>query len=158
VIDAFAKENIKFSNFYVSPVCSPTRASLLTGRYNIRTGVFDTLSGGSIMALSETTIAEILSEAGYATGHFGKWHLGSNYPSRPQNQGFKTTAWSPGGGIEQNGDFDNYFRKDSFYFNPVIWRNDVKYQSNGYCTNVWTDEAISFIQKNKTNPLFVYLA
>jgi arylsulfatase A-like enzyme len=157
-LDAFASESIGLNNFYVSPVCSPTRASLLTGRYNIRTGVFDTFSGGSIMASSETTIAELLRDSGYTTGHFGKWHLGSNYPSRPQDQGFETSVWNTGGAIGNSGDPFNYYKKDSSYFNPVLWKNGKKYQSTGYCTDVWTDEAIQFIQDNRNNPFFMYLA
>jgi arylsulfatase len=158
VIDAFASESIRFNNFYVSPVCAPTRASIMTGRYNIRTGVFDTFSGGSIMATSETTIAELLRDSGYATGHIGKWHLGSNYPSRPQDQGFETSVWNTGGRIGSSGDPFNYYKKDSSYFNPILWKNGKKYQSNGYCTNVWTDEAIQFIQENHHKPFFMFLA
>jgi arylsulfatase A-like enzyme len=157
-LDAFASESIGLNNFYVSPVCSPTRASLLTGRYNIRTGVFDTFSGGSIMASSEITIAELLKDSGYRTGHFGKWHLGSNYPSRPQDQGFETSVWNTGGAIGSSGDPFNYYKKDSSYFNPVLWKNGKKYQSTGYCTDVWTDEAIQFIQDNRNAPFFMYLA
>jgi arylsulfatase A-like enzyme len=157
-LDAFASESIGLNNFYVSPVCSPTRASLLTGRYNIRTGVFDTFSGGSIMASSEITIAELLKDSGYRTGHFGKWHLGSNYPSRPQDQGFETSVWNTGGAIGNSGDPFNYYKKDSSYFNPVLWKNGKKYQSTGYCTDVWTDEAIQFIQDNRNAPFFMYLA
>ena len=158
VIDAFADQSIQFNNFYVSPVCSPTRASLLTGRYNIRTGVFDTFSGGSIMASSEVTIAELLRDSGYATGHFGKWHLGSNYPSRPQDQGFETSVWNLGGAIGNSGDPFHYYKRDSSYFNPVLWKNGKKYQSQGYCSDVWTDEAIQFIGENQNTPFFVYLS
>jgi len=157
-IDTFAEESLRFNNFYVSPVCSPTRASLLTGRYNIRTGVFDTFSGGSIMASSEVTIAELLRDSGYATGHFGKWHLGSNYPSRPQDQGFETSVWNLGGAIGNSGDPFNYYKRDSSYFNPVLWKNGKKYQSQGYCSDVWTDEAIQFIGENQNTPFFVYLS
>ena len=157
-IDTFAEESIRFNNFYVSPVCAPTRASLMTGRYNIRTGVFDTFSGGSIMASSEVTIAELLRDSGYATGHFGKWHLGSNYPSRPQDQGFETSVWNLGGAIGNSGDPFNYYKRDSSYFNPVLWKNGKKYQSQGYCSDVWTDEAIQFIGENQNTPFFVYLS
>lgn len=158
VIDKFAAESFRFNNFYVSPVCSPTRASLLTGRYNIRTGVFDTFSGGSIMSSNETTLAEIFKGAGYETGQIGKWHLGDAYPSRPQDQGFSTSVWNMGGGIGSEGDIYNYYKGDSSYFNPVLWRDGEIYQSKGYCTDVFTDEALKFINKEKTAPFFLYLA
>ena len=88
-IDAFARQSIRFNNFHVSPVCAPTRSSLMTGRYSLRTGVRDTYNGGSIMASSEVTVAEMLKKVNYTTGIFGKWHLGDNYPSRPSDQGFE---------------------------------------------------------------------
>jgi arylsulfatase A-like enzyme len=87
VLDRFASESIRFNEFYVSPVCAPTRSSLMTGRYSLRTGVRDTYNGGAIMAPGEITIAEMLKSAGYNTGIFGKWHLGDNYPSRPKRSG-----------------------------------------------------------------------
>ena len=83
-IDRLAGESIRFSNFYVCPVSAPTRSSLMTGRYSLRTGVHDTYNGGAIMAANEITVAEILKEKGYRTGIFGKWHLGDNYPCRPR--------------------------------------------------------------------------
>ena len=87
-IDTFASKSVRFNNFYVSPVCAPTRASLMTGRYSLRTGIRDTYNGGAIMAANEVTIAEMLKQADYRTGIFGKWHLGDNSPSRPMDQGF----------------------------------------------------------------------
>ena len=87
-IDAFAKKSIRFNNFHVSPVCAPTRSSLMTGRYSLRTGIRDTYNGGAIMAASEFTLAEMLKKVNYTTGIFGKWHSGDNYPSRPSDQGF----------------------------------------------------------------------
>ena len=88
-LDRLAAESIRFNNFYVSPVSAPTRSSLMTGRYSLRTGVRDTNNGGAMMASSEVTIAEILKGAGYATGQFGKWHLGDNYPCSSNRSGFR---------------------------------------------------------------------
>ena len=98
VLDKFAREAIRFTNFYVCPVSAPTRASLMTGRYSLRTGVHDTYNGGAIMATSEVTIAEMLKNANYTTGIFGKWHLGDNYPSRPTDQGFDESIIHLSGG------------------------------------------------------------
>ncbi|MDE0361696.1 MAG: sulfatase-like hydrolase/transferase, partial [Rhodospirillaceae bacterium] len=82
-LDSFAREAIVFSDFHVSPTCSPTRAALLTGRDANRTGVWHTAAGRGLMRRNEVTVAEMLRQAGYATGIFGKWHLGSQYPFRP---------------------------------------------------------------------------
>src|SRR5690554_28523 len=123
VIDNFARESIRFNQFYVSPVCAPTRASLMTGRYSLRTGVRDTYNGGAMMATEEVTIAEMLKQAGYQTGIFGKWHLGDNYPFRPGDQGFDESLIHLSGGMGQPGDFTTFFKRDSSYFNPVLWYN-----------------------------------
>jgi arylsulfatase A-like enzyme len=158
VLDKFARESIRFNNFYVSPVSAPTRSSLMTGRYSLRTGVRDTNNGGAIMASSEVTIAEVLKEAGYATGQFGKWHLGDNYPCRPIDQGFDESLMHLGGGMGQPGDITTYFRGDSSYFDPVLWHNGKQEVHKGYCTDIFADEAIRFIEKNKGVPFFCYIA
>lgn len=128
-LDTFAEERFKLDNFYVSPVCAPTRANLMTGRYNIRTGVYDTFSGGAIMASNEITIAEVFKENDYATGLFGKWHLGNSYPSRPQDQGFSNSEWYLSGGIGQVDDVFNYYEKDHSYFDPLLFKNGTKFNS-----------------------------
>jgi len=157
-LDKLAARSTRFTNFHVSPVCAPTRSSLMTGKYAETTGVYDTYNGGAIMATEELTIAEILRDNGYQTGIFGKWHLGDNYPFRPMDQGFTESFVFRGGGIGQPGDFDNYFAGDSAYFNPVIYRNEKKVKTKGYCSDVFTNEAISFVRKNKNVPFFGYLA
>ncbi|MEL7119119.1 MAG: arylsulfatase [Bacteroidota bacterium] len=158
-LDQLAKESVRFTNFYVSPVCSPTRASLMTGRYHLRTGVYDTYMGGSTMATEEITLAEILNQNGFRTGLFGKWHLGDNYPYRPQDQGFDEVLTHIGGGLEQPGDFfENFQRKDSSYFDPYLIENGKKIQKEGYVTDILTDEAIAFMDKTEDAPFFCYLA
>ena len=99
-LDALARESVRIDPFYVSPVCAPTRASLMTGRYNYRTGAVDTYLGRALMGAGEITIAEVLRDAGYTTGIFGKWHLGDNYPLRPMDQGFDESLVHKGGGIK----------------------------------------------------------
>lgn len=158
VLDRLASGSVRFTSFYVSPVCAPTRSSLLTGRYSLRTGVYDTYNGGAIMAAEEKTLAEILNRAGYRTGIFGKWHLGDNYPFRPQDQGFEESLVHSAGGIGQVGDVKNYFEFDRSYFDPVLWKNGTPFQTQGYCSDVYTDAAIEFIEANHAEPFFVYLS
>jgi len=158
VIDKFATESIRFNNFYVSPVCAPTRSSLMTGRYSLRTGVSDTYNGGATMASNEVTIAEMLKQEGYKNGVFGKWHLGDNYPSRPSDQGFDESLIHLSGGMGQVGDITTYFKGDKSYFDPVLWYNNKKEAYKGYCSDIFTEQAIKFIEKNKAVPFFCYLA
>lgn len=157
-IDQFAKESIRFTNFLVSPVCAPTRSSLMTGRFSLRTGIRDTYNGGAIMASDEVTIAEMLKEADYSTGIFGKWHLGDNYPFRPGDQGFDESLIHLSGGMGQPGDFTTFFKNDSSYFDPVLWHNNQQETYKGYCSDIFAENAIHFIEKNKDNPFFCYLA
>ena len=147
-LDAFAKTSVWLRNFYVSPVCSPTRSSLLTGLYNYRTGVVDTFLGRSMMRPDVKTLAEYLAGAGYRTGLFGKWHLGDNYPLRPEDRGFQETLWSQGGGLAQPSDPPQVDPKNA-YFDPVLTRNGKEVKTKGYCTDVFTDAALKFIARGK---------
>ncbi|MYJ43963.1 MAG: sulfatase-like hydrolase/transferase, partial [Rhodothermaceae bacterium] len=101
VLDRLHDESVRLTDFHVDPTCSPTRAALLTGRYSTRTGVWHTIMGRSLMAPEEVTLAELFAEAGYRTGMVGKWHLGDNYPLRPQDQGFQEAFYHPAGGVGQ---------------------------------------------------------
>ena len=157
-LDLLATNSMRFNNFYVSPVCAPTRSSLLTGRYSLRTGVTDTYNGGAMMSNDETTLAEILKENNYQTGIFGKWHLGDNYPFRPTDQGFHESLIHLSGGIGQVGDFTNYYKGNRSYFDPILWHNNEQKKYEGYCSDIFTDEAIKFIEDNKSNQFFCYLS
>lgn len=152
-IDRFAQQGVVLERFHVCPVCSPTRASLLTGRYHLRTGVVDTYLGRSMIDPGEVTMAEMLSAAGYRTGLFGKWHLGDNYPRRPIDQGFQKALWHRGGGIGQPAD-----PRDNSYFDPVLQDNDKQRKFTGYCSDIFTSAAIEFIEQNRDRPFFSYLA
>ena len=163
VMDSLALQGTRIDPFYVSPVCAPTRSSLMTGRYHLRTGVYDTYNGGAMMASEEVTLAEILAENGYHTGMIGKWHLGDNYPMRPQDQGFQYALMHHGGGIGQPGDdYGNYARGDSSYFDPYLWENGERIRKKGYCSDIFTDQAIQFIREHRQagqgEPFFLYLA
>jgi len=153
-LDWFFRQGIELTRFYVSPVCAPTRSSLLTGRYHYRTGVIHTSRGGAKMHGDEVTVAELFRSAGYRTAVFGKWHLGDNYPMRPQDQGFDVSLVHKSGGIGQTPD------KPNSYFNSLLWRNGRRVQAHGYCTDVFFDAALRFIRDchAKGQPFFVYLA
>lgn len=158
-LDRLAGKSLYLTNFHTSPVCAPTRASLLTGRYAHRTGIHDTYNNGSIMATEEVTLAEILLTHGYTTGMVGKWHLGDNYPYRPSDQGFQYSLMHAGGGIGQPADImENLERTDSSYFDPVLLENDHKVKKQGYCTDLFTDQALKFVQENKSKPFFLYVS
>ncbi|KPK88234.1 MAG: hypothetical protein AMS27_00170 [Bacteroides sp. SM23_62_1] len=162
-LDSLARISIRFNQFYVCPVCAPTRAGLMTGRYALCTGVYDTYNGGAIMHTDEVTLAEILKDGGYSTGIFGKWHLGDSYPFRPADQGFQTSLVHHAGGIGQPGDhFNNFIRTDSSYFNPVLFRDGKEVETQGYCSDIFTRAAIDFIEKvtrdQNNKPFFLYLA
>ena len=151
-LDRFASQGVELTRFYVSPVCAPTRASLMTGRYYYRTGVIHTSRGGAKMHGEEVTIAELLAGDGYRTGIFGKWHLGDNAPMRPQDQGFLVSLIHKSGGITQTPD------KPNSYFDPILWRNGQRIKAEGYCTDVFFNAALEFIEKNQNEPFFVYLS
>lgn len=153
-LDRFAKQSVELTNFHVSPVCSPTRASLMTGRYNYRTGVVDTFLGRSLMFADETTLAEMLAGAGYATGIFGKWHLGDNYPMRAIDQGFGEALVLKGGGLRQPSDPPG----GNGYFDPPLMHNGRLEASSGYCSDIFTAAAMEFIERHRTQPFFAYLA
>jgi arylsulfatase A-like enzyme len=151
-IDALHAESVRFTNFHVDPTCSPTRSALMTGRYSRRVGVWHTIMGRSLLAPEETTMAEVFSAAGYRTGMFGKWHLGDNYPLRPQDQGFDETLVMGGGAVHNiPGYWGNYCNDDTYY------RDGVPEKFQGYCTDIWFDEAMNFIRANKEQPFFCYL-
>ncbi len=143
-IDAMAQRSGSMDNFYVSPVCSPTRACLMTGRYNYRTRCIDTYIGRSMMDPEEVTIAEILRGSGYATGIFGKWHLGDNYPLRSMDQGFEESLIHRGGGIGQPAD---PVGGEGKYTDPILFHNGKPIQAEGYCTDVYFDGAMKWMEK-----------
>jgi arylsulfatase A-like enzyme len=151
--DRIAAEGMRFDNFHVCPVCAPTRASLMTGRYHFRTGVVDTFKGRAMMHSDEITVAELLRDGGYRTGIFGKWHLGDNYPLRPQDQGFQESLIHLGGGIGQPGDAEG-----NRYTNPLLRLNGEWKRYEGYCTDIFFDAAMRFVEANQREPFFCYVA
>ncbi|MFN6268963.1 MAG: arylsulfatase [Akkermansiaceae bacterium] len=153
ILDKLHSESIRLTNFHVDPTCSPTRAALLTGRYSTRTGVWHTINGRSLMNPKELTMAEVFKSNGYTTAMIGKWHLGDNYPFRPQDQGFEHTIQHLGGGIGNGADYWENDYSDDTYLTNGEWK---KYE--GYCTDVWFREASRYVEKKRDKPFFLYLA
>ena len=155
-LDALAAQSAQVERFYVSPVCTPTRASLMTGRYNYRTRAIDTYIGRAMMEPEEVTIAEMLRDAGYATGIFGKWHLGDAYPMRAMDQGFEESLVHRGGGIGQPSDPPGGEGK---YTDAVLFRNGQREETTGYCTDVYFDAAFDFMEQaaEEGRPFFAYV-
>ena len=152
-LDQLSAESVRFTDFHVSPFCTPTRAALMTGRYPARTGAYRTSSGRTMMHPDERTIANVFTASGYATGMIGKWHLGDNAPHRPQDRGFQHVVWHRCGGVGQASD---YWGND--YFDDTYESNGQFQRFEGYCTDVWFSESIRFIEANKDRPFFLYLA
>ena len=145
-IDSIGKEGAVFDRFYVCPVCSPTRAEFLTGRHHVRSGVYSTSAGGERMDLDETTIADIFSKAGYATGAFGKWHNGMQYPYHPLGRGF---------------DYFYGFCSGHWghYYDALMERNGELVKGKGFCVDDFTTEAMNFIDRavKGEKPFFAYV-
>jgi len=146
VMDSLARAGVSLTRFYASPVCTPTRASLMTGRYYHRTGAIDTFMGRDTMRADEVTIGQVFQKHGYRTGQFGKWHLGRYMKYHPNNRGFNEYF-----GFWQYGFINRYDDSDELFHNatPVI--------TTGYVTDVLTDAAISFVRANQKQPFLLYL-
>ena len=129
----------------------------MTGRYNYRTRAVDTFVGRAMMEPAEVTIAEVLQDAGYATGLFGKWHLGDNYPMRPQDQGFEEVLMHRGGGIGQPSDPP---AGENRYTDPVLFENGIEKSFEGYCADLYFDHAMKWMEgEHRTGrPFFAYIA
>ena len=152
-LDRLAAESTRLTNFHVDPTCAPTRAALMTGRFSVRTGVWHTIMGRSLLRRDEHTLANAFADNDYTTGIFGKWHLGDNYPYRPHDRGFDEVFIHGGGGVGQTPD---YFGND--YFDDTYFHNGQPEQVEGYCTDVWFDRALDFIAESREQPFFCYLA
>ena len=145
-LDQFAQESVAWNRFYASPVCAPTRAGWMTGRDALRTGVADVFDEGCEMATDELTLAQALKQAGYATGLFGKWHLGEAPERQPHHRGFDEFLGCLGVGLSP----DNYF-------DPVLNHNGEAEQHHGYCMDIFTNAAIDFMRAHREEPFLVCL-
>ena len=143
-IDGLARDGAFVEQFFVCPVCSPTRAEFLTGRYHPRGGVFSTGAGGERLDLDESTIAQAFQAAGYATAAFGKWHNGMQAPYHPNSRGFD----------EYYGFCSGHWGN---YFDPILDHNGQIVRGKGFIIDDFTDHAIEFIENHQTKPFFIYL-
>jgi uncharacterized sulfatase len=151
-LDRLRGEGVRLENFHVDPVCTPTRAALLTGRYAVRTGAWAVTEGRQLLRRGEVTMAEVFAAGGYRTGIFGKWHLGDNFPYAPHHRGFHEAVVLGGGGAGEIPD-----AWGNRYFDDRYRRNGRLERFSGYCTDVFFREALRFIAAEDRRPFFVYL-
>src|SRR5690606_19428388 len=123
-------ESVRLPNYHSGTTCSPTRASLLTGQHYNKIGVWHTINGRSLLRPGIITLPEVLAKNGYHTAMFGKWHLGDNFPMRPEDRGFQYTVAHGGGGVGQTPD---YWGND--YFVDTYFKNGKPQKFKGYCTD-----------------------
>ena len=152
-IDAFYKKSVRLTNYHVSTTCAPTRGAIMTGRHTNRVNVFHTITGRSLLFEDEVILPQVFAQNGYTTAMFGKWHLGDNYPYRPEDRGFHEVIRHGGGGVSQGPD---YWWNNGF--DDTYWHNGKTQKYKGYCTDIFFSEAMNFIEKNKEKPFFCYIS
>ena len=148
-LDQLYEDGVRLTDYHVDPMCSPTRAALMSGNYSARAGVWSTLRGRYYLRRDQTTMAEVFADSGYRTALFGKWHLGDIYPYRPHDRGFHETLTFGGGVV---GEIPDYWNNN--YFTATYSRNGEPEECTSYCTDLWFDEAIKFIERNRDDPFF----
>jgi arylsulfatase A-like enzyme len=152
-IDRLASQSVRLRDFHVSPMCTPTRGQLMTGLDAFRNGAINVSSGRTLLRPELPTVANRFADAGYRTGIFGKWHLGDNYPFRPQDRGFQEALWFPSSHVNSVPDF-----WDNDYFDDTYLRLGQREKIPGYCTDVFFDEAIKWMKADAgKEPFFAYI-
>ena len=158
-VDAFWKQSVRLTDFHVSPTCAPTRSALMTGRHEFKNGVTHTILERERMTLKATTIAQVLKGAGYATGIFGKWHLGDEAAYQPDKRGFDEVFIHGGGGIGQTYPGSCGDAPHNMYANPALMHNGKFVKTEGYCTDIFFGHAIEWMDEklDKGIPFFAYI-
>jgi len=153
-LDKLAQTSVRFGDFHAAPMCAPTRGQLITGMDAAANGLVNVSSGRAFLRPDLPTMGTIFMANGYNTGVFGKWHLGANYPYRPQDRGFEESVWFPSSHI---GSVSDYWGND--YFDDTYWHNGTREKFKGYCTDVFFNEAKKFMQKSikEDKPFFAYI-
>lgn len=154
-LDRLHGASLRLTDFHVGPTCAPTRGALMSGQWTNRAGPWHTIMGRSMLFADKLTLGDIFSASGYATGHFGKWHLGDNYPYRPEDRGFQEVVRHGAGGVGQTPDYWN-----NAYFDDTYFYNGKPKQFEGYCTDVYFNEAKRFIRESveSDKPFFAYIS
>ncbi len=159
-LDRLRSEGVRFTDFHVSPTCSPTRSALMTGRHEFKNGVTHTILERERLTLSATTIAQVLQSNGYKTGIFGKWHLGDEADYQPNRRGFDEVFIHGGGGVGQIYPGSCGDAPGNKYFDPALLHNGVFEKTKGYCADLYFEQATKWIesQHKSSNPFFAYIA
>lgn len=154
-MDRLHAESVRLTDYHVSPTCAPTRGAMMSGHYTNRAGPWHTIKGRSFLRVGEATLGEVFGAAGYGTGLFGKWHLGDNYPYRPEDRGFTETVVHAGGGVGQTPDL-----WDNAYFDDIYRHNGEPKKFAGYCTDVYFQEARRFMAEEQAagRPFFAMIS
>jgi arylsulfatase A-like enzyme len=158
-IDAFKKQSLLFTRFHVSPTCSPTRSAILSGRHEFKNGITHTILERERLSLDTFTLPQMLKTVGYTTGIFGKWHLGDEEAYRPESRGFDEVYIHGAGGIGQTYPGSCGDAPGNTNINPTLWHNGKFEKTNGYCTDLFFDQAIQWMdEKRKADqPFFAYV-
>jgi arylsulfatase A-like enzyme len=157
-LDQMHERSLRFTNWFNSPTCAPTRSALLTGQHEFRNGVTHTIYERERLALSSTTLAQVVKQAGYSTGIFGKWHLGDEAVYQPGKRGFDEVFIHGAGGIGQSYPGSCGDAPGNSYFDPYILHNGTFEHTRGYCTDVFFDQAKKWISTKKDEPFFCWIA
>jgi len=159
-LDRLHAEGARFTDFTVSPTCSPTRSALMTGRHEFKNGVTHTINERERLRLDAITLPQVLKESGYTTGIFGKWHLGDQDEYMPAKRGFDEVFIHGAGGIGQSYAGSCGDAPGNTYFDPAIWHNDRFVKTKGYCTDVFFGQATRWIEqvRQKDKPFFAWIA
>ncbi len=140
-LDQLASQSIRLTDFHVAPMCTPTRGQLMSGRHALANGAMNVSNGRAILRKTIPTMANFFADGGYRTALFGKWHLGDNYPYRPQDRGFQETLTFQSSTLSSAPAFWNNDYFDDFYLH-----NGQLSQYPGYCTDVFFAEAMRWIK------------
>lgn len=152
-IDRLHAQSVRFTDFHVAPMCSPTRGQLLTGCHGLRTGVTSVTAGRTFIRPEFPTLPQMFSAAGWRTGLFGKWHLGDNHPHRPMDRGFQDVVWGRGWGFTSAPEFANTL------IDGTLLRGTTEERFPGYITDVCFNEAMRFMRASQQakQPFFCFL-